>query len=399
MSLKRLALCAGFLLLALSLATAAQARKFSVVGGGGQTHIGNGLMLPIQAAATAGTTGTVFPGDLPLTTMGGPGVNPRGLKVGLMPGNVQVDGTTAKLLKTAMSFPTGPTTKRGYQRTLNIPKSVLGKGQTQTTVGVRFSNPTLWAVGTGISYRWPSAPVVFNDAVGSLATVANFGGTMTYSNTLGARFGGPGFFSLDQAAPSGIVAGAGATLYAAAPPYTAMAPVVTGAPIVGAMPLPGPVNLGHGGATAMTVGTAGVVVPPLNVALVSVGTSPSGTILAFMGFVATGAPTNAAMSQPGPWTSGKIIISNPAAFGGLEKFTLSGKDSRDALGNGMLSMVSGALSTRVTTGPNANRGWLRLDLSDHIIPASSPVGLAAAAGLLLLVGGYAVRRYFVHAAA
>ena len=56
-------------------------------------------------------------------------------------------------------------------------------------------------------------------------------------------------------------------------------------------------------------------------------------------------------------------------------------------------MVSGALSTRAATGPNANRGWVRLKLrSQAPLPSMSPVGLATTAGLMLLVAGYAMRR-------
>jgi hypothetical protein len=75
-----------------------------------------------------------------------------------------------------------------------------------------------------------------------------------------------------------------------------------------------------------------------------------------------------ATSKPGPWTTGKVIIANPAAAGGAETFTLSGKDSRGANGAGEIHMVAGSLSTRNATGVNANRGWLRLNLK----PADQP---------------------------
>ena len=58
-------------------------------------------------------------------------------------------------------------------------------------------------------------------------------------------------------------------------------------------------------------------------------------------------------------------------------------------------MVSGSLSTRLLTGDNANRGWVKLVLVPrHVagVPALSPAGLAATAGLMLLVAGYAMRR-------
>ena len=65
MPLKRLAvgIAAAFLFSTLGLATSAQAiKRFSVVGGGAQSHIGNGLAIPIQQAAiNSVTTGTMFP--------------------------------------------------------------------------------------------------------------------------------------------------------------------------------------------------------------------------------------------------------------------------------------------------------------------------------------------------
>ena len=132
------------------------------------------------------------------------------------------------------------------------------------------------------------------------------------------------------------------------------------------------------------------------------GAFPRAGFLSFAGTV-TGIPGNAAMSQPGPWTTGKVIISQTMpAGGGVEKFTLTGKDERTAAGGGTISLVSGALSTRIITGPNANRGWVRITmngLNPADTPTMSPVALAAAAGLLLLAAGYAVRRYSAQTAA
>jgi hypothetical protein len=51
------------------------------------------------------------------------------------------------------------------------------------------------------------------------------------------------------------------------------------------------------------------------------------------------------------------------------------------------------LSQRTGSGPNANRGWVELTLGPAIgVPALSPAGLAATAGLMLLAAGYAMRR-------
>jgi hypothetical protein len=88
-----------------------------------------------------------------------------------------------------------------------------------------------------------------------------------------------------------------------------------------------------------------------------------------------------------------LTIKATAAGGAGESWKITGKDGRGATGAGVIQMVSGSLSQRSVTGDNANRAWVRL----HIVgiprvPSMSLVGLAATAGLMLLVGGYAMRR-------
>ena len=397
----------AFLSLALGLmAGSAQALDFSLTGGGGQFHIGNGLMLPIQQAAiTTVTTGTVFPSLL------------VPVKAGPAP---IITGTVAKPLLTTGGG------KQGYQRRLHIPAGVLSKPAVQTTVGVFFSNTSLFAVGTNLNYVWPAAPATFSTgaAIGT-TTVSAFGGSMTYSNALGSRFGGPASFLLAGGAGAGLVTSQPISIHirinGTSPPCTHPAAFFgNGADIdcvVGVI-FARPTGLaGQGGPTATTVMTPGAVQPPVettaagvpgttpanNVALVKLGTSPSGTLLPGIAppvtvkpyaFLAANAPlpTNMATSQPGPWTTGQIIITNMAAVPS-ETFTLTGKDARTAGGGGTIQLVSGALSNRATTGPNANRGWISLTLSPIAgVPSMSVLGLATTGALMLLTAGYAMRR-------
>ncbi len=403
MSIKRLCIAILSLGLGLALAGAAQATQlqFSLVGGGGQIHIGNGLALPIQQAATPGQTGTVFP--------------PLGVPVRTGPAPL-IAGTIVKSLKSTAGG------KQGYQRRLSVPVGVLSKAAGQTTVGVKFSNPNLFAVGTNLKFTWPAAPAVLSTgaAVGGggtgVATISAHGGSMTYSNALGKRFGGPAHFALSPGAPAGDFPQAPVTIWLkvnlATPACTHSAPFFGGPPAtpntacVAGVVLANPTGLaGPGGVSTLSLTTMGAAVGGPNVALAKLGTSPLGTLLPGLAppvvtkpypFPAATnpliPPNNNATSRPGPWTTGNIVITNAAATP-AETFTLSGKDSRTANGAGTIQFVSGALSSRAATGGNANRGWLRLVLtSPQPVPAMSPLGLAAMAGLLLLTAGYVMRR-------
>jgi len=367
----------------------AQALDFSLVGGGGQLHIGDGLALPIQQAAeTSVTTGTRFPS----------------LGVPVRPGPAPIiTGTVAKPLLTTGGG------KQGYQRKLHIPKGVLSKSGGQTTVGVHFSNTTLFAVGTNLKYTWPAAPFTLStgNAVAT-TTITGFGGKMIYSNALGQRFGGAANFRLAPGAvPGGIYPALPVTIYAKLPGFSA-APCTHTAPFFGGLDpacLSGllvarPTGLaGQGGASTVTVMTAGGFGTGANIAAQKVGASPtyvSGTLLPGIAAPAltkpyavpvalTPLPSNMASSQGGPWTTGQIIISNPL---GAEKFTLTGKDSRTAGGGGTIQLVSGALSDRAFTNENANRGWVRLELVPVAgVPSMSWVGLTTTAVLMLLTAG------------
>lgn len=383
MPLKRLAvgIAAAFLFSTLGLATAANAKNFSLTGGGTQAHIGNGLMVPIQAAAGTATTGTMFPN----------------LRVNVVNGNPVLTGTIAKPL-------IGPTGmgKQGYQRQLHVPAGVLGKPAAKTTVGVRFSNPTVYAVATNLAFKWPAAPSNFSVNNTGPVTVAGFGGTMTYSNALGSRFGGAAVAQISNGDPVGgdlyptsavtvFAVGAGTTL-----PCTHNALGGTDPNCAAGILFAKPTGLGAGGGGA-TVMTPGAVVVGKNVVVAKIGATPLGTIIVAVKAATNPAiPTNMATSQGGRWTTGRVIIANPAAKGGAETFTLSGNDLRTAGGNGTIQMVSGALSARLASGPNANRGWVRLILGTGLnpsqVPSMSLVGMATTVALILLAFGYTMRR-------
>ena len=104
--------------------------------------------------------------------------------------------------------------------------------------------------------------------------------------------------------------------------------------------------------------------------------------------------TNVATSIGGPFTTGRISFVQVFPPAVSENWTLTGKDDRDALGDGQIQLVAGALSIRTKTGPNSNRGWVVLQMGrqGHDAPALSPLGQAGAVGLIALAGAYVVRR-------
>ena len=145
---------------------------------------------------------------------------------------------------------------------------------------------------------------------------------MTYSNALGARFGGPASTSITNGDP---VAG---DLYPTAPvtvflKINATTPACTHNAFGGTDPLclagilfAKPTGVGAiGGNPATTVMTPGAAVVGKNIVVVKLGLTPLGTVIA-AGKAATAVlPTNMANSQPGPNTTGQIVIANPAAWG------------------------------------------------------------------------------------
>ena len=95
----------------------------------------------------------------------------------------------------------------------------------------------------------------------------------------------------------------------------------------------------------------------------------------------------AARSWALPATTGMLTISVTAALGGAEIFVRTGGDNRTAGGEGVVSLVSGAVSARAISGPNGNRGWQTLQ-----VPEPSAIFAASAALFALLSLHQLVRR-------
>jgi hypothetical protein len=113
---------------------------------------------------------------------------------------------------------------------------------------------------------------------------------------------------------------------------------------------------------------------------------PNGTVVESSAIGAAFVGNSVTASKGFPWTTGFITISQPNA-NPPEIFFLSGTDTRLA-GQGNLSMVSGALSLRALSGPNANRAWVSMQLA---VPEPSAL-LALSGALLTLAACHTVVR-------
>lgn len=373
MILKRI--CLAALMFSLGVAGNAQAAQYALAtGSGAQLHIGNGLALPIQQAATVLITGQVFP---PLL------IRPKKGPV------IVITGTTA--MATGQRF--------------TVPAAALSKPAVQKTVGVFFSNPTLYAVATNLNYVWPTAPAVFsvNGRPGAATVIlpgAEPGNTIRYSARVpGKRFGGAATFALNPGPAAGLHAGSPVTIYALGggaaglPPCTHPLFGGTNSSCLGALIdalATGVAAIGQAtGAIVATPGGVGGLPAVFGIAVGQFGTAPLGTVInanvTIPGPVNNGL-TNMALSDGFPFTTGKITVSASLANGGAEVFVISGDDTRTAGGAGTIQMVAGALSARPLSGPNANRGWVRLVLVKlPPVPTMSPLAIGIAIVLLMLV--------------
>jgi len=95
-----------------------------------------------------------------------------------------------------------------------------------------------------------------------------------------------------------------------------------------------------------------------------------------------------------PFTTGTVFAQQSIGSGGDDFFTVMGSDMRSPLGAGNIAVVAGGLTQLRGYYGNEDRagfGVVRMTLSPPV-PSLSPAGLGAAALLVLLAVGYALRR-------
>jgi hypothetical protein len=265
-------------------------------------------------------------------------------------------------------------------------------------------------VATNLGYAWPrltvSNPTVTLSTNGrtsatNIQHTSTPGNKITYTNAA-KKFGGAAQFAVSGGV-GGILPGP-VTVYAIAVPGPGAPPCKHSA-----FGTPGPFNAAcvaallkaeinsyavAGGSVGNFASTAGGAVPAPNVGPGWFG--PGGTKIGFLQVATAMTPiSNQASSYGYPWTTGMLTISATLAAGAPEIFMITGMDDRNANGEGSINLVAGALSQRNFTGDNANRAWLRLELKPiNTSPALSPISQLAMVALMVLVGGYVMRRRF-----
>ena len=339
--------------------------RYSITGGGGQTQIGDGLLLPIQPATVSGApvgTGTLFP---PL----------------LIPPN------PAKLVKQ-----TGANPKK-----MTVPPGAFRRKASPQILGVVVFNPTVFQVKTNIEFSGPGPAFgsAFFGAGGRTGAHTSVimgipagSAQVRYSGSV-AQFGGPSRTKIVPATVIQVWAHAEAiTAPCKHPLFGGSTANANDTGCIAVMVEAHPMTLGVAGApiAAPAETTPGGVVMTKGVRVVSVPTSMG---LVGMSAVAgmTAPISNMATTEGFPFTTGMITISQPAAKGSPEVFKLTGMDGRVA-GIGTISLVTGGLSNRVATGPNANRSWARYTLPEP----GAVLGAAAALAMLGVCHGLVRRR-------
>jgi len=371
MALQSKSLCITCLLIVLCWAAPSQAVFYSLgSGSGGEAQIGDGLLLPIQPTTIGGFpagTGTMFP---PL----------------LIPANP--DPAKALVTQTV-----GPSPKK-----MKVPPGAFFRKASKNVVGVAINNPAAFQVETNIEFSGPgaafgSATLSAGGRTGAATTLImglpSGAGSVRFSATAN-QFGGP---SRTRVSPATVIEVWAHSSTIVAPCKHPLQGGSTANPndsgCLAVMVEAHPATLGIAGASIAAAAemTVGGAVMTKGVRAVNVPTS-MGLVASSMVAAKTAPISNKATTEGFPFTTGMITISQPAAFGSAEVFVLTGMDTRMANGEGTISLVTGGLSNRVATGPNANRSWARYNLPEP----GAVLGAAAALAVLGVCHGLVRRR-------
>jgi len=359
-------LLTAFVLTAALWSSTAAAQTQHPLSGNMRYQIGNGLPIPISFGAVP--NGAIDAIEDAVVTQ-----QPGGT-ITLQPGQFTHPGTP-------MAIPVFGANNNIFQVNTAIPVQFPAPGPAAVFApsGRTGANTVTFCAGQTVTAM--GNPGCIGPAVGNAVGV---NGLMKYTRTAG-QLGGPGSARLTGTAGlylngNGLTSG---NLPCNSGTQTACQVVLGKATPAG--------TAGQGLPFGATVGTPGSAPNP---GKFNASIAGNGLVLSFTTVGVGAGATNKATSYGGPWTAGTLTVSVTANAGAPEVFVLTGSDVRQGTGQGSVSLVSGSVSNRQVTGPNANRGWLNMSIKPPfgVVPAMTTPGLAAAIGLLALAGAYIVRK-------
>ncbi|MGH0032995.1 MAG: hypothetical protein ACQGVC_24650 [Myxococcota bacterium] len=285
---------------------------------------------------------------------------PTGAVVATPSATVDLVTTTGGL--TGIALKPGQLTAPATLRRLGLALFNFNAFEQRTSVSVQFPQSTVTLKGSG-----RTGPATVTYCPGNTITPAGSGclapplapGVVRYTRTTN-QFGGAAR-SLVQG-PATWVARVGSL------------PPCAGPGCVGSL-----IPIAQPGVWGAAFGVSGFAPnPAFSPGVFSMTVSTAGLVLA------TGTPlgpggANPVASFAGPWTTGRVTVSQPSAIGGGQIFIFTGSDARSAGGQGTLSLVSGGIVTSAAGGPAGTRGWLNLT----VLPEPE-VGPGAALGALAI---------------
>jgi len=350
-------------------ASVAQAAPHSLTGNS-RAQIGNGLPIPITGQPAPANRILAVPGAVAHQTLG---PDPKNFR--LDPGQLRAgDLQNTMTPNININLPLFPSNSKLFQVRTQIaisgPGALVGPQPSLSAGGRTGASAVQFCAGSTV-------PPAGNPACLTPMGGSGINGSIRFTASAN-QFGGPGQSNLGGNADIALRVG-GTPPGAVTAIFAFATPAGTGA---------------AGGPFGFSNMTAGATPGPASGIGVFNATAAGNLVTTIVAGLGSGI-ANPATSYGVPWTDGILTLSVTANVGPPEIFVISGSDMRVS-GVGTLSLVSGSVSARALSGPNANRSWANYTVGPVIqpTPAMSSHGLAAVFGLLALAGGYVIQRRF-----